>query len=271
MDSIKRVLLVNNEKDDDIDLLKSILSQLSFGYIEASSYQEAMEHLGKSVFEMVLIDINNEELNGFRISEIVKENVSDYIPTIAIVTKDKLKSLNDKLQTFTFDDFFRKPFSENVLKLRFSSYMKLKVYHDALYNSKNKLEEELENYKNFSLEVLKAISMGIILYNRKGRIVFENEASKEIIGECINSSINDLFLSKRFLTGKTADFDFLDDRFEDSLYLVTTEGRYIEVKKMGMIKGSRLNFGAVVINELNPEKFSQKADHKSLKSFLKSF
>lgn len=257
-------ILLLNEGNEDIAFLINLLEKLRVKVIIANSIPNAIAELYRNYISLSLIILTNSHDSLDFLLPFKLEN-KVFIPTIAININCNITI--KELYDFGFEDVFRAPFDEHLFKLRLNSYLKLKRMNDKINNEKHKLEKEIE----FSLQILKSINLGILLFDNEGKILFENENAILCIGHAVNENINHLLKSDRFITGKSAHIDFLNEENQDSLYLTTKDGKYLEIKRMSLIDNAKLTQGAVIINELNTGSKVMKADHKTLKSFLKYF
>ncbi len=263
MENKVKILLLNEGKED-IAFLTNLLEKLRLKVILVNSIPDAIAELYRSYISLSLIIISKSHQSLDFLLPFKLEN-KVFIPTIAINIDCEITV--KELYDFGFEDVFRAPFDEHLFKLRLNSYLKLKRMNDKINNEKLKLEKEIE----FSMQILKSINLGILLFDDEGKILFENENAILCIGNSINENINHLLKSDRFITGKSAYIDFLNEDYQDSLYLTTKDGKYLEIKRMSLIENAKLTQGAVIINELNTSSKVMKADHKTLKSFLKYF
>lgn len=268
--SNNRILIADDNKEARM-ILKKILEDYNFIIDEACDGNEALELYKSKQYDLILLDVKMPHKNGDEICRIIKMDQKNYVPVILITAMTESSSDFSNIYESQADDIFQKPFNENVFMMRIKSYIRLKKYHEELYRQKSKVEQELTRYKNFSFEILKAIETGVLLFDKTGAIVFESESAKSIVGSALNLPVNDFFRSDLFVTGKGANFDFSDDNFNQSIYLTTRDGKYVEVKRLTLRKDIAHDYGVISIKEIQQDVKSQKANHNTLKSFLKSF
>ncbi len=251
---------LNQKKDEWLNCLEEINCQWEI----KSIYDVAEDPLRIKSFDLMLHFLNQNDFSAKFIQNI-KYEFDFFIPIIAIDLTSSFSFIQNTEQPY--DDIYSENFNPDIFKLRICSYLKLKVYHDRIYQEKMNLESSVR----FSLDILKNISIGILLFNQEGIVVFENDFSVKLLGNALDEHINVLFRSDRFITGKTAHFDFLDEEYNESLYLSTQNGNFIEVKRMNTDHKSAFSRGALVIKEIQANPKLIKANHQSLKSFLKHF
>jgi len=260
---MNNILIIDDFNHDKSNILKS-LKEINCTWTVKNVYDIAENPDFIKPFQVILHFINSTDFSA-KFIQIIKYEFDYFIPVIAIDFNNIFS--NEHYSDLPYDDIYTGDFISEKFKLRISSYLKLKSYHDRLYNEKNILESKV----SFSLEILKNISIGILLFDNKGKIIFENDCSVRLIESALDENVNHLFKSERFLIGKSAQFDFLDELFKETLYLTTTSGKEVEVKRMITEKQSDLYMGALIIKEINTNNKLIKANHKSLKSFLKEF
>ncbi len=270
MSSNNRVLIADDNKESRF-ILKRILEDYNFIIDEAIDGKEAIEKYDQNEYDLILLDVLMPYKNGDEICKYIKSNQKKYTPVILVTALDEDSPEFSEIYSSQADDVFRKPFNENILMMRVQSYIKLKKYHSELARQKSKAEIELENFKNFSFEILRTIDLGVQLFDKNGIIVFESDSALAIVGSALGLNINDFYKSSKFVTGKSANFNFIDSTGDSTLFLTTKEGKYIEVLKLSLRKNTTNQYGVLSIKEFQQDPQMQKANHNTLKSFLKRF
>jgi CheY-like chemotaxis protein len=90
-----------------------ILSNFGFETIIVESGQEAIAQLTTQDFDIVLMDINMPQMNGFETTRLIREKQLD-IPVIALTAFDK-QEINDDIINSGMNGVMIKPFEPVVL------------------------------------------------------------------------------------------------------------------------------------------------------------
>lgn len=107
-----RILLVEDNKINQI-VTERILSNFGFETITVESGQEAIIQLTTQDFDIVLMDINMPQMNGFETTRLIREKQLD-IPVIALTAFDK-QEINDDIINSGMNGVMIKPFEPSVL------------------------------------------------------------------------------------------------------------------------------------------------------------
>lgn len=123
--SYKRILIV----EDDLSLSKGLqkaLEQPDREIIAVNSFEKAGEQLSGSSFDLILLDINLPDGDGFDLLEEIKSSGAN-LSVILLTAKDTDIDIVNGLEAGA-DDYITKPFSLSVLRARVNLQLR-KVYH----------------------------------------------------------------------------------------------------------------------------------------------
>lgn len=117
---MKRILII----EDDISLssgLRFDLEAETYLVNTAYSAKEALDFIYKKEYDLLLVDVNLPDENGFELCRKIK--IQKDIPVIFLTARDLE---NDQLQGFDLgaDDYITKPFSMPLLRKRVSAVLK---------------------------------------------------------------------------------------------------------------------------------------------------
>ena len=118
---LRKILIV----EDDKVLNKTLAYNLTaddYEVTSAYSFQDAVERLKKSEFDIALLDINLPDGSGLELLREVKEN-TPYIPVILLTANDTDLDIVDGLERGA-DDYITKPFSLSVLRARVNTQLR---------------------------------------------------------------------------------------------------------------------------------------------------
>lgn len=166
----KPVILVVDDKAENIELLEAYLVPKGYEVIRAVNGEEALGKIGVSQIDLVLLDVMMPGMDGFEVTRRVREDASHRQLPIILVTA--LKETDDRVKGIEAgcDDFISKPVDKNELLARVQSLLKVKDYNDLLSSYRTELEAEvahrtselqlaLERIKAASLETIYRLSM----------------------------------------------------------------------------------------------------------------
>ena len=124
----KRLLLL----EDDANLHETVREYLEeHGYEVVSAYDgfEAQDLLYEQRFDLLLLDVNLPEIDGFQLlKEARKEGVET--PAIYLTARESVEDLEEGFRSGC-DDYLRKPFALKELLIRIETLLKRNVYHSA--------------------------------------------------------------------------------------------------------------------------------------------
>ena len=95
-------------------LIKIILSDFGFEYEIAENGKVAIEKMQTNRYDIILMDLQMPEMNGFQATEYIRKTLKSPIPIIAL-TADVTTVNVSKCKEFGMDDYISKPINENLL------------------------------------------------------------------------------------------------------------------------------------------------------------
>jgi len=134
---VKARILVVDDDQEMLDLLKFELSMDGYETVQASTGQQALEAVraGGSSFDLVLLDLFLPDLSGYEICAKIKINPETRSVPVMLITslkdpKTKVKGLDTGA-----DEFITKPFDRVELLARVRSLIRVSHLHKALEKS----------------------------------------------------------------------------------------------------------------------------------------
>ena len=130
--SLKRRILIVDDDPLNVKLLASKLPEDQFETVTAFSGQEALRKTLKDPPDLILLDIMMPEMNGYEVSQWLKNNPATQDIPIILVTA--LDGADDKIKGFEAgaDEFLNKPVNTIELLARINSLLRLKYYREQL-------------------------------------------------------------------------------------------------------------------------------------------
>lgn len=120
--------------EDDLilnEILEEHLSRQNYKVISIFSSNKAIEHLYSEKFDLLILDVNVPDLNGFSLLKELREN-NILTPTIFITSLNMVEDMQKGFDSGC-DDYIKKPFELKELDLRVNNIKRL-------FNLDNKLE-----------------------------------------------------------------------------------------------------------------------------------
>ena len=192
-DTIERVsqkpfnILIADDQPDNLTLLARYLENEGYGYIKAKDGLEVLEKVRNELPDLVLLDINMPNKDGFAVLEEIRADPAiQHIPVI-ILTAARLDST--EMQSglnMGADDYITKPFDRRELLARIRTKLRVKEAEDVIRNRNRELTllpeigKELSARLNLdelsdlvlrrTVETLGAIEGHLILLNTKNPV-----------------------------------------------------------------------------------------------------
>lgn len=135
---MKHILIVDDNKVN-LASAKKVLSGL-YRVTAVTSGAQTLKFLEKNSCDMILLDINMPEMDGFQTMERIKSEVADP-PPIIFLTADNDEHTESCCLKVGAMDFITKPFSETVMLSRIGRILE---YEDMRRQLADKLEEKIQ-------------------------------------------------------------------------------------------------------------------------------
>ncbi|MEJ5244713.1 MAG: PAS domain S-box protein [Bacteroidota bacterium] len=216
-DNIFNVLIVDDSNFFRVTARKMIEDNFHVRIFEAGNAFEAMRLLGNHPIDIILLDVNMPEVDGFKAAKIIKhqEKYAD-IPIIFCTAMPPTKEVVHRSFDVGGIDFLNKPFTEAEIVRLLALYFRF-ILHEREVNRKIRdnqklLEKEIEDRKlaekalRQSEEKFRKITSSaydaILMINQDNKINFWNEAAFRIFGYSSNEVNNIDFIKLISLPGK---------------------------------------------------------------------
>ncbi|MBI9066638.1 MAG: response regulator [Salinivirgaceae bacterium] len=144
----KAKILLVDDNPSNLQVLGTLLKKLNFQVEFALDGLEALNWVKKEIFDMILLDVEMPNLNGYEVClELKKNPETKEIPVIFVTVRDDIESTVKGFEVGAVD-FISKPFNLNELRARISTQIELKRASDIL----KKYSVELERKNNIIME-----------------------------------------------------------------------------------------------------------------------
>jgi two-component system sensor histidine kinase/response regulator len=138
-DEIHASILIVDDRAENLQVLGKILDEHEIEFRYASSGQEALEAVSYTRPDLILLDVNMPEMNGYEVCEVLKKDPdTSYIPVIFLTVKDEPE---DIIRGFTAGgiDYISKPFNSRELITRVNSHLELSLSKQIMAYQNKKL------------------------------------------------------------------------------------------------------------------------------------
>ena len=156
MDKRQRVLIVDDAKFNR-DMLKEILGK-TYNYLEAENGNQAIQMMGENLgIDLMLLDINMPQMNGFEVLEIMKRSqcIAE-TPVIMISSEDAVDTIR-KAYELGITDYITRPFDSVIVKKRVQNTLDLYMNQKRLINVVYEQVYEKEENNNIMIRIMSNI------------------------------------------------------------------------------------------------------------------
>ena len=140
LDILKAHILIVDDQEPNISLLTQLLNEA--GYINVSSTMKPQEVCAlhrKHCYDLILLDLQMPDMDGFQVMESLKTNHADvYLPVIVLTAQPghKLRALKAGAK-----DFISKPFDLVEIETRIYNMLVVRLLYKKLDNYNKQLEQ----------------------------------------------------------------------------------------------------------------------------------
>lgn len=117
-EKINKTILIVEDNDINMQITRDMIKNLRYSYICAYTGKQALEFLGNTAVDLILMDIQMPELNGLETTRIIRKNevhTKNHIPIVAM-TAYSMSGDREMCIGSGMDDYIAKPFSIHILK-----------------------------------------------------------------------------------------------------------------------------------------------------------
>lgn len=132
MDTKNYTILIVDDNPNNLKVLGGILKAVGYNFRMAKSGKQALSVLEKTKPELVLLDIQMPEMDGFETCKKIKEIPGNTnIPIIFLTANTDAESVNKAFKSGGVD-YVTKPFNTDELLIRIETHIKLKIQAEEL-------------------------------------------------------------------------------------------------------------------------------------------
>jgi adenylate cyclase len=133
-------ILVVDDMPRNVRLLDAILSSHGYTVGSAASGSEALEKVTAEPPDLVLLDIQMPDMNGYEVCRRLRDVPATQFLPVVMVTSSGSEVRADAIEAGA-DDFITKPFNQQELLARVRSLIRIKHFHDTIQTQAAELAE----------------------------------------------------------------------------------------------------------------------------------
>jgi PAS domain S-box-containing protein len=151
---LAKILLVDDQPKNLL-ALNAMLEPLGQEVVQASSGKEALRHLLREEFALVLLDVQMPVLDGYEVAELIRmREKSRAVPIIFLTAIHRDQRLVARAYTVGAVDYILKPIEPEILRSKVAVFIELHQKNQIITRQAEELrratERELADYKRFS-------------------------------------------------------------------------------------------------------------------------
>lgn len=211
----EKVLIIDDHRDN-LDLFTDLIKEIDDAEVHvATSGAEAMTLIDKVKFDLILLDIQLPEMNGFEIAAAIRKNAINSETSIIFITAhDPQKLEMEKGWIAGGIDYLTKPVDYNEFTRLIGLYLRFirreKEINKKLYQTNKSLQEEIQSHKKTEALLDKAQEnfKNIVGKSKAAILIIDNEGVLRFInpsGEEIFQRSSEEIIGKPF--GQLSDFE----------------------------------------------------------------
>lgn len=170
-------IMVVDDNTANLKYMSDILSAQEYRVLVFSNSQQALRAAEQDPPDMILLDTNMPELNGYELCTLIKAHTElKHIPVIFI---SALTDTREKIRAFECKavDYITKPFEPEEVKARIKSHLSLARMEVLENEIKTRMRIEKQHY-----EQLDNLADAIVHINHNGKIVYCNPITEQYFG-----------------------------------------------------------------------------------------
>lgn len=173
-------ILIVDDTPDNLRLLAKILDSQGYIVRKALNGRMAIQGIHRELPDLILLDINMPEMNGYEVCQRLK--ASEATAQIPIIFISALERLEDKVLAFEMGgvDYITKPFQEQEVLMRVKNQLIIQQQRQKLLEQNQRLEREIQERLRAETEVRQLSLTDELtgLYNRRGFFLLAEQQLK---------------------------------------------------------------------------------------------
>lgn len=148
------MILIVDDRPENIFALKSILERNGFGVDTAESGKQALKKVMDNTYSLVLLDVQMPDIDGFEVAELMRDHPrSKETPIIFLSAVSKEKEFITRGYHSGGTDYITKPVDPDILLLKVQSMNRISEQKNELRRIQQSLLSEIETRKQAEAEL----------------------------------------------------------------------------------------------------------------------
>lgn len=161
-------LLVVDDDESNREMLSRRLARLGHRVSLATNGREALARLQEASFDLVLLDLQMPEMNGYEVLEHLKADpVLQTLPVLVLSASDETERVAHCIEMGAAD-YLAKPFDPVLLQARISACLEKKRLRDREQLHLHQIQEEQTKSERLLLNVLPPVIAGRLKHGEQG-------------------------------------------------------------------------------------------------------
>ncbi|HDS1737826.1 MULTISPECIES: EAL domain-containing protein [Pseudomonas] len=174
----KSVLLVVDDYPESLISMRALLARQDWQVLTACSGMEALNKLLQHEVDLVLLDVQMPEMDGFEVARLMRGSQRTRLtPIIFLTANEQSQAAVLKGYAAGAVDYLFKPFDPQVLKPKVQALLEQQRNRRML----QRLTRELEASRAFNASILENAAEGILVVDEGGIISFANPAISRLL------------------------------------------------------------------------------------------
>lgn len=172
------VLLVVDDYPENLISMRALLARQDWQVLTASSGMEALSALLEHDVDLVLLDVQMPEMDGFEVARLMRGSQRTRLtPIIFLTANEQSEAAVLKGYASGAVDYMFKPFDPQILKPKVQALLEQQRNRRML----QRLSRELEAARAFNASILENAAEGILVVDAQGVISFANPAISRLL------------------------------------------------------------------------------------------
>lgn len=172
------VLLVVDDYPENLISMRALLARGDWQVLTASSGREALSALLEHEVDLVLLDVQMPEMDGFEVARLMRGSQRTRMtPIIFLTANEQSQAAVLKGYASGAVDYLFKPFDPQILKPKVQALLEQQRNRREL----QRLSRDLETARAFNASVLENAAEGILVVAENGLIEFANPAISRLL------------------------------------------------------------------------------------------
>lgn len=174
----RSVLLVVDDYPENLISMRALLARQDWQVLTASSGMEALSALLQHDVDLVLLDVQMPEMDGFEVARLMRGSQRTRLtPIIFLTANEQSQAAVLKGYAAGAVDYLFKPFDPQILKPKVQALLEQQRNRRML----QRLTRELETARAFNASILENAAEGILVVDEAGTIGFANPAISRLL------------------------------------------------------------------------------------------